>query len=233
MKHYQNHEFAGLLPATADDDYHRILDDIRANGQRVPIILFQGKILDGRTRYRACLDLRQTPRFEVFRGTEGDALRYVASHNLYRRHLTPSQKAMAANAFAKYLERVEGLSRQQAKRKAAITANVNERLMEKAERVTQEQPEDIPAIVNGSKTLNESDVEIRNRIDPLAHVRRRLLEVASAAGRFEQAVRIDLQDARYQDVQQLATICESIMRGVEEAERLIERVGRELVEDET
>lgn len=51
------HDYAQLFPLIIGDDYEALLEDIDTNGQRAPIVLYEGKILDGRNRYRVCKDL--------------------------------------------------------------------------------------------------------------------------------------------------------------------------------
>ena len=57
--------------------------------------MYEGRILDGRNRYFACLKAGVKPKLEKFSGTFDEALAFVISHNLRRRHLDASQKAMA------------------------------------------------------------------------------------------------------------------------------------------
>jgi len=96
MQSYQLvfHEYAQLFPLIRGDDYQALLDDIDTHGQRAPIVLYEGKILDGRNRYRVCEDLLIEPRTEEYTGE--DALGYVLSLNLYRRQLTVAQRALIA-----------------------------------------------------------------------------------------------------------------------------------------
>lgn len=96
MQSYQLvfHEYAQLFPLISGDDYQALLDDIDTHGQRASIVLYEGKILDGRNRYRVCQDLQIEPRTEVYTGE--DALGYVLSLNLYRRQLTVAQRALIA-----------------------------------------------------------------------------------------------------------------------------------------
>ena len=92
---YTYHPFADVFPLLEGDDFAKLLEDIREHGQREPVILYDGKILDGRNRYRACVELGIPPLFEHSKAsTDDEALRESVSRNLHRRHLTASQRAM-------------------------------------------------------------------------------------------------------------------------------------------
>lgn len=100
---YQAHELSLAFPDMAPDQYRRLVEDIRVHGLHHRIVLFEGAILDGRHRYRACLETGVLPRFKEFDGT--DPVAYVTSENAARRHLTPSQIAHAIAAMKPYEER--------------------------------------------------------------------------------------------------------------------------------
>lgn len=100
---YQAHELSLAFPDMAPDQYRRLVEDIRVHGLHHRIVLFEGAILDGRHRYRACLETGVLPRFKEFDGT--DPVAYVTSENAARRHLTPSQIAHAVAAMKPYEER--------------------------------------------------------------------------------------------------------------------------------
>lgn len=88
------HPAAELFPMMPDDQYRELLNDIKTNGLREPIVVYQGKILDGRNRYRACVEAGIEPQFTEYKGESPE---YVAvSANLNRRHLSPAQRAMIA-----------------------------------------------------------------------------------------------------------------------------------------
>jgi 16S rRNA G966 N2-methylase RsmD len=90
----EDHPLAALIPSMRADDYAALRDDIAANGLLQPIVIYEHKILDGRHRYRACVELGIEPRTVVY---DGDApLAYVVSANLARRHLTADQRAVLA-----------------------------------------------------------------------------------------------------------------------------------------
>jgi hypothetical protein len=78
-------------------------ESIRKNGQLVAGKKYEGKILDGRRRERACLKQGIEPKFEEWDGN-GSKVDVILSLNC-RRHLSESQRAMvAARAITKYKE---------------------------------------------------------------------------------------------------------------------------------
>lgn len=84
------HKLANLFPLIEGDEFKGLVEDIGQNGQLEPVWLYEGKILDGRNRYRACLELGIEPKFKQYEGDE--PLSFVISLNLHRRHLTTEQK---------------------------------------------------------------------------------------------------------------------------------------------
>lgn len=92
------HPLADLFPPMTPEEMASLVEDIKANGLAQPIITHEESILDGRHRYQACLQAGVQPRFTEFRG--GDALAFVISANLNRRHLSVAQRAMVAAKIA-------------------------------------------------------------------------------------------------------------------------------------
>jgi N6-adenosine-specific RNA methylase IME4/ParB-like chromosome segregation protein Spo0J len=92
------HPLANLFPLMEGQDFADLVADIKANGLHEPVITHEGQILDGRNRYRACVKAGVAPRFVAYKGD--DALRFVVSLNLRRRHMTESQRAMVAAKLA-------------------------------------------------------------------------------------------------------------------------------------
>jgi N6-adenosine-specific RNA methylase IME4 len=72
-----------------DGRYQELLADIREHGQREAITICDGKILDGRNRYKACLEIGTIPITKVF---DGDPWAYVWSLNGQRRDLVAEQR---------------------------------------------------------------------------------------------------------------------------------------------
>jgi len=93
------HEAAELFPLFDDAAFDALVADIRDNGQMEPIILdTEHRIIDGRNRARACERLNVRPVTKVYDGD--NVLQFVVSHNLHRRHLTDSQRAMIGAKLA-------------------------------------------------------------------------------------------------------------------------------------
>jgi hypothetical protein len=118
----------------------------------------QGRILDGRNRYRACLAAGIEPRFVTWQ-EDGSPAELALSRNLFRRHLTESQRAMVAARLARWMETesVERKSRLVAnlhqagvgrsRERAAQAVNVSPRLAGYAVKVLREGVEELIAAV--------------------------------------------------------------------------------------
>jgi hypothetical protein len=74
------------------EEFDALVADIKANGLHYPIILYDGMILDGRNRYRACLQVGFEPAVRNGDHWIGDPAAFVISRNIRRRHLTADQK---------------------------------------------------------------------------------------------------------------------------------------------
>ena len=98
------HPYSRLFPEMDPEEFSGLVDDIKNYGLRLPILVLDGRILDGRHRHRACLLANVPARFEEFQGTEEEALQYVLSSNLHRRQLSVSQKAAVALELLPLLE---------------------------------------------------------------------------------------------------------------------------------
>lgn len=99
MKAMKIHPAAEMFPMMDDAAFEALAANIKAHGQREPIIVHDGSILDGRNRYRACLHVGTQPEFMDWSGS-GDPIAFVVSMNLHRRHLNESQRQMIARRIA-------------------------------------------------------------------------------------------------------------------------------------
>ena len=87
------HDICMWLPHKPDT-IADIAKDMTNNGFREdrPIVLYEGAILDGRHRYEAAIDAGVDPIYVEYEGTREDAINYVTSENVNRRHLKNEEK---------------------------------------------------------------------------------------------------------------------------------------------
>jgi vacuolar-type H+-ATPase subunit I/STV1 len=100
----ESHEIADLFPLMDKKRLKELAEDIARNGLLSPITTLDGKILDGRNRYRACLMTNQELAFEEFHGDVRHALEYVVSKNLMRRDLDDEQRGQIWSKAAGWIE---------------------------------------------------------------------------------------------------------------------------------
>lgn len=163
------HEIANIFPLMEGQGYKDLVTDIAQNGLINPIILYDGKILDGRNRYRACMEIGILPDFQEYAGT--DPLQFVISLNLKRRHMNESQRASVASRIAnmkngefhgnQHLVSANLQTPQISQAQAAEMMNVSPRLVASAKAVEHDAPELIPQIDNGEMTIHEAEKIIR------------------------------------------------------------------------
>lgn len=173
---YKDHPLSELLPLMDEVEIAEMAGDIQQHGQRAPITLYENKILDGRNRYRACKIANVEPKVRHF--TSGDALSFIVSANVFRRHLTTSQRAVVAAKLANLsngrkttskttsanLPRSERLVTQA---EAAKELNVSTRQVRAAKEVLRDAlKKEIKAIERGEKTVHEVAIAVKKKAEP-------------------------------------------------------------------
>jgi len=125
------HEAAEIYPLLEDDELDSLVQSIRHYGLKESIKMIDGKIIDGRNRYRACLLAHVEPDFEDAWLTNGELPQdYVYQVNYKRRHLDTPARAMAASKYKKQVAKEaknvhdEALSGGKVAIKAAIDEHV-------------------------------------------------------------------------------------------------------------
>ena len=185
------HTAANLFPLMNDAEYAALVEDIRQHGQREPIWLHEGQILDGRNRYRACVQLGVEPRFETWDGT-GLLVAFVVSLNLHRRHLTSSQLAVVALEVERELakeakerqrggqggvllsQKIEQAKEGKAAEQAAQLLNTNRQYVSDAKKIERNAPELLEDMRSGLLSVPEakalSSLPAEGRIDALEKI---------------------------------------------------------------
>lgn len=177
------HPLAELIPAMTQEEFADLREDIQANGQREAVTLYQGKVLDGRHRARACEELNIIPSIRDYTGDEPAA--YVLSLNVKRRSLSKAQLATVAVDFLPELEK-EAKARQGARtdltsestdtevperknsrsyREAAeAVGGISEALVGRAKRVKAADPEEFERLRRDETTVNAAVEKIAKPI---------------------------------------------------------------------
>lgn len=91
------HPIANIFPMMSDEEFAGLKSDIEANGVRECVVLWNGKLIDGRNRMAAMLELNiDWNEYASELDADVDPVAYAISHNLHRRQLNTSQRAMVA-----------------------------------------------------------------------------------------------------------------------------------------
>lgn len=153
MAEYEFHGYCTLFPQADDKTLADMAADIKENGLNEPIILYEGKILDGRNRYLACGQAGVEPTTKEYTGEE--PLQFVISKNLHRRHLNESQRAMLAQKIWKMSKDDDSIKVTQADMHKQF--NVSASTVRKAARVSEEAIDDIKdKVAAGTLSLNKA-----------------------------------------------------------------------------
>lgn len=165
-KNIEIHDLANLIPFPNDTDLERLTEDIRLNGILEPIIIYEGKIIDGRTRQGIAVKLGIKPVYKDY-DKKIDPKVYVRAMGYSRRHLTSSQ--LAACAVLDFLPEceIEARKRQNpsliaslqeaekgtAYEMAAKRLNASARYVFDAKLIKDKSPEIFKEVVDGNLTI--------------------------------------------------------------------------------
>ena len=96
-RQFEVHDYAALVPMANAVEQDALTKDIKDHGLREPIVLWRGKVVDGRCRLKACKALGERIRIKELDDELDDAAvkAFVKSVNT-RRNLTTTQKIMSA-----------------------------------------------------------------------------------------------------------------------------------------
>lgn len=187
MNDYKPHEFANIFPMMGNKEHKELTKDIKQYGQQDPIILFEGRILDGRNRFKACKDAGVEPTTIEFKGK--DALQYVMSTNLKRRHLTDSQKAVVGRRYKVYYSKIfpqgknhlEPVPSAESNRdKAGEVVGVSGRYIDMADVVIEKNPELEEKIMSGEIKVKTAYREIK-----LEEQRKEVEKIKEVTGEYD------------------------------------------------
>lgn len=97
---YRQHPLSAVFPPMAAAELAELRADIAQHGLRQPIAIFAGQVLDGWHGSCACAETGTEIATVNFEGDEREALAFVLSTNLHRRHLNKSDLALVGARLA-------------------------------------------------------------------------------------------------------------------------------------
>jgi N6-adenosine-specific RNA methylase IME4 len=197
----ESHPIADHFPRMTPEELATLASDIREHGLHRPIVMLDGRILDGRNRFEACAIAGVAPRFVDFDGA--DPYAFVWSENAERRHLRPDQKVgirLSLNSERARWEAEHARVAEEANRKRSEAAKEQKRTEEglwlPSGRVSRDTRPDTEAWAR-SRLAKECGVSASTagRVLSLASSRPDLLErVAEGAMSALQALRVKKKD---------------------------------------
>jgi len=182
MKH---HPIADVWPMMDEAKLAELADDIRKNGQLVPVWIYEGKILDGRNRWAACNIAGIEPKTKEYTGDEPTA--FAVAMNDRRRHMNKGALAAVAaelephfaadakrrqaeqakrnqpQATAQKVAKLPPIEKAKSRHEAAKSVGVGERYVQDAKKVKQEAPEVFERLKAGKITLQDAKREVAKK----------------------------------------------------------------------
>ena len=169
VENIEFHQFADLFPMMQADEFSSLVENIKQHGLREKVWLFQGKILDGRNRYKACLQSGITPEFRQFTGDENQALQAVISWNLERRHLSSSQKAAIGVELEDLLAELERQAKERQGTRNDLKTNIVQKIEQSSEDPMATRTISKAATVLGTNRQYVSDAKKLRQTSPDVH----------------------------------------------------------------
>ena len=108
---------------------------IKTHGLQYAVTAWNGLLVDGKNRARACEELGMDCPTEEFHGTEAEAIQVAWSANIERRHLLPRERAILGAKYAALLSSVHTHGTGEVSEKAAKVVGASHRSVERAIRV--------------------------------------------------------------------------------------------------
>lgn len=158
-KSYEQHEFGQLIPKMLSKQFSELHASIEQSGVLQPIKLYQDKVLDGWNRYNAVQDIQSNGRtvpgvvkFEQFEGTAEQALQYVLSTNLARRHIAEDKRVKLALSIRKQMEKLKPeATSEELDAEAAAQAGTSKRTVQRATEVERKAPAEVTEAMKEGK----------------------------------------------------------------------------------
>ena len=166
------HELSTVFMSFEDtNEFEGLVISVKKYGLFEPILMWQGWIVDGRHRHKACLKSEVEPEYEYLPDDMpfNVVMDRVVAANLMRRHLTTGQRAMTAAALANMTQADNQWSAKtnsselKSTKDSADQLNVGTTAVKIAKAIKRYTPDLAEKVKKGEMTLNAADTERRKR----------------------------------------------------------------------
>ena len=159
------HPFAACWSAMEPKAFEAFCADVAVRGVRTAIVVTRdGKILDGVTRWRASRQVGRECPAQEFDGDDADALSFVLSANLHRRHLQ-TKRALAETVAAMYFAENPDEASHPTNESVAVALGMTTRTYQSAKAVVRERLGLDPPPGGRPATVTDRDSDVTPR-DP-------------------------------------------------------------------
>jgi hypothetical protein len=171
---YEYSELSTVFPSFhGEEEFTQLVESIKTEGLLEPIVIWQGKIVDGRHRHLACKEARVQPEYTHL---PDDWLldkvkNRVVALNVLRRHLTTGQRALVAAALAtmghggdRKSDQAVNLPFDNSNEGAAKQLNVSEKTVRTAKNIKNDTPDLAEKVNRGEMSLHAAETERRKRL---------------------------------------------------------------------
>lgn len=179
------HDLAHLIPFPSEGDRERLKEDVRLNGILEPIVLHEGKVLDGRTRQGIGVELGIKPKYKNFKADISPRA-YVLAMGIHRRHLSSSQIAAIGveellSEFEKEakermlsggVQQIEQGSNGRSCEHVASMLKTNKQYIIDAKKLKEQSPESFKKILSGELTITRAKAQLKS-ISPVPKKKKR------------------------------------------------------------
>ena len=246
MIEYELHPLCTLFPRLNGNEFQCLVNDIKTNGLKSPIIIYDGMILDGGNRYRACVEAGVEPIFVSFCGDS--IVSFVLSANLHRRHLSPGQQAAIVASAQDWAQaqtvgkpksgNVTGLDRVEDRMAQSGASDKTQRMADKVAKADPELakqvahgeislPRAIKSITPVKETLSDLkeqstdeniDEELYGEFDPVAELESANKEIDRLTKIIESDDQLSAAMSENKRLTELCRVLEECMRGYQSSE---------------
>jgi hypothetical protein len=168
------HPLAETIPPASETEKESLRKDIVLNGVYETIKLYEGMVLDGRTRQGICVEEGIKPTYEAWKKGVSPEL-YVEALNLKRRHLSSSQLAAygVKNMLPRYekeaekrrklsnAEKIQHTDKYRAGERVADILEINSKYIYDAKKILEKSSDVFNKIFTGDLTISKAKHQIK------------------------------------------------------------------------